>query len=89
MLHLVIGVIAGAVTGNIPGRVAANLDIGIFGNSITGALGGLIGQRMIGALALGGGGADLYSLAASVIAGAFGGGVMMGLAAVVRNRISK
>lgn len=89
MLHLVIGVIAGMVAGNLPGRVVTDLDIGLFGNCITGALGGLIGQRVIGALALGGGGGDLYSLAASVITGAFGGGVMMGLAAVVRNRITK
>jgi uncharacterized membrane protein YeaQ/YmgE (transglycosylase-associated protein family) len=89
MLHLVIGVIAGAITGNIPGRVATDLDMGIFGNSITGALGGLIAQRVIAALVLGGGGTDLYSLAASIITGAFGGGVMMGLAGVVRNRISK
>lgn len=89
MLHLVIGVIAGAITGNIPGRVATDLDIGILGNSITGALGGLIGQRMIGALALGAGGPDLYSLAAAVITGAFGGGVLAALAGMVRTRLPK
>jgi uncharacterized membrane protein YeaQ/YmgE (transglycosylase-associated protein family) len=89
MLHLVIGVIAGMVAGNLPGRVATELDMGLFGNSITGALGGLIGQRVIGAVALGGSGGDLYSLAASVVTGAFGGGVMMALAGVVRNRITK
>lgn len=86
MLHLVIAVIAGAVAGNLPSRLSSRLDIGWYGNSITGALGGLIGQRLIGAGWLDLDAGNLASLTAAVLTGAAGGGVLSGLAGLVRNR---
>lgn len=89
MLHLVIGVIAGAIAGNLPGRVSTGFDLGWYGNSITGALGGLIGQRLIGAGMLDLGNGDLASLATAVLTGAAGGGIIAALAGLTRGGISR
>jgi hypothetical protein len=76
-MEWLLGAVGGLIGGNAAG--AAKNSLGVGGNSVTGALGGLLGGGLAGNL-LGGGGSDIAHLA-----GQLGGGGIVGavLTAVV------
>ena len=80
ILSIVIQLIAGAVGGNVTGKVLKELDLGPVGNSIAGIVGGGIGGQAFGLLGFGSGGGgsmDIGSLLGSVVLGGAGGGMLL------------
>ncbi len=93
MIPILINLIAGAVGGNLVGRVFKEIDLGIIGNSIAGILGGGIGGQLLAmfGLALGAEEAsmDLQSILGYVATGATGGGVLMAIVGFVKKSLTK
>ena len=77
ILGYIIELIAGAVGGNVTGGLAKNLSMGRAGDSIAGAIGGLVLSQIIGHL--GGGGAEMAATAdAATVTGGFDIGALVG-----------
>ena len=100
MEQLIISLLSGAVGGNVVGAVLKNLNLGVLGNSIAGIVGGAGGSWLLGMLGQGtvdaaagaaeaAGGLDIGSIISSVASGGVGGGVLMVIAGVVKNMMSK
>ena len=80
IFSLVIQLIAGAVGGNVAGKLLKEVDLGPVGNSIAGIVGGGIGGQALGLLGFGSGGGgsmDLGWLLGSVVSGGVGGGMLL------------
>lgn len=101
MEQLVIGLVSGAVGGNIVGGVAKNRSLGTLGNTIAGIVGGGVGAQLLtmlgaanltdamGAAANMSPRLDIGSIVGSVGSGGVGGGVIMALVGVVKNMMAK
>ncbi|MGO4914325.1 hypothetical protein [Pseudogemmobacter sp. W21_MBD1_M6] len=95
MEQLLIGLVSGAVGGNVAGGILKNLNLGLLGNSIAGLVGGGLGSQLIGMMGAGGamadagGGMDMASIISQVAAGGVGGGVIMAIVGVVKNMMAK
>lgn len=96
--ELIIGLLSGAAGGNIVGKLASNLNLGLLGNSLAGIVGGGAGAAILGQLgmdpgALAGGaeaaGLDLGSIISSVAGGGVGGGALMAIIGVVKGMMAK
>ncbi len=93
-LPLIIQLVAGALGGNVAGKLLKNLSLGTLGNSISGILGGAVGGQLLGMLGLGvdsasGGALDLSSILGSVAGGGVGGGLIMAIIGLVKKAMSK
>lgn len=98
LLPIIIQLLAGGAGGNVVGQLAKNLSMGTTGNSIAGAVGGLVlswvaGQvpgldALVGGMAAGGG-ADIGALAGQGVAGLVGGGALTAIAGFVKNNMLK
>jgi uncharacterized membrane protein YeaQ/YmgE (transglycosylase-associated protein family) len=93
MGQLLISLLSGIVGGNIAGGLLRTYNMGVLVNSLAGIIGGGIGGKLLamagpGALATGGG-MGLGAILPQMAAGAFGGGVLLTIVAVVRNMMSK
>ncbi|MEL6607944.1 MAG: hypothetical protein AAFO58_03880 [Pseudomonadota bacterium] len=91
-MELLIGLISGAVGGNVAGAAIKKLDQGTLINSISGIVGGGLGGTllsMVGAGGLAGGGMDLMGIVGQVASGGVGGGVVLAIVGVVRSMIAK
>jgi len=80
IVSIVVQLIAGAVGGNVAGKLLKELDLGPVGNSIAGIVGGGIGGQALGLLGFGAGGGgsmDIGSLLGSVVSGGVGGGMLL------------
>jgi hypothetical protein len=96
IVGLIIQLIAGAVGGNVAGKANAKFDMGGAGNSITGAIGGVIlGQiieRVTGgavpadAAAAATQGLDIAGIISSLIGGGAGGAVLSAIVGMLKNR---
>jgi len=96
IVGLIIQLIAGAVGGNVAGRANGKFDLGSAGNSIVGALGGLVlGQiveRMTGGAvtadqaAAATQGLDLAGILSSLIGGGAGGAILSAIVGAIKNR---
>jgi uncharacterized membrane protein YeaQ/YmgE (transglycosylase-associated protein family) len=67
IVNLIIQLIAGAAGGNLAGSLLKQYNLGTFGNSIAGIVGGGLGGQLLGMLVGGGasgGGMDIGSLVA-------------------------
>jgi uncharacterized membrane protein YeaQ/YmgE (transglycosylase-associated protein family) len=87
ILSMVIQLIAGAVGGNVAGKLLKELDLGPAGNSIAGIVGGGIGGQALRLLGLGVGGSgsmDIGSLLGSVVSGGVGGGMLLTIIFFIR-----
>lgn len=91
LLSIIIGLVSGAVGGNLTGRFAKNLDLGTIGNSIAGILGGGLGSQILGLLGVEAptGGVDLGSIIGSIASGGVGGGVLMAIVGLVKKALTK
>jgi hypothetical protein len=97
IINLIIQLVAGAGGSSILANAASRLNLGPLGNLITGALGGIGGGNLLGALLHGGGAAaanaatggfDLGSLVTQLIGGGVGGPIVTAIVAMIRNAMS-
>ncbi len=95
---LIIQLIAGAVGGNVAGKVLKKYDLGTLGNSIAGIIGGGIGGQILSAVLGGagmpdaaatGGGLDIASIVGDVAGGGVGGAVLMIIVGLIRKAMAK
>lgn len=86
----IIGLVAGAVGGNVPGMANKNMDMGVLVNSLAGVAGGGIGSIATGAMGLGGdGGFNIESIITEVAGGGVGGAVLIAVVGLVKNAMNK
>ncbi|MBL4757113.1 MAG: hypothetical protein JKY32_05590 [Rhizobiales bacterium] len=91
-MELIIQLIAGAVGGNVAGRLLRQFDLGTLGNSVAGILGGGIGGQLISQftnLSAGGGGMDIGAIVGQIASGGVGGGVLLVIVGLVRKMMSR
>lgn len=91
-LPLIIQLVAGALGGNVAGKLLKNLSLGTVGNSIVGILGGGLGGQLLSMLGMGaaaGGGMDISGILGSIAGGGVGGGVLMAIIGVIKSALSK
>ncbi|WP_299046985.1 hypothetical protein [uncultured Tateyamaria sp.] len=89
-MELIIGLLSGAVGGNVAGSLLKNLNQGVLINSLSGIVGGGLGGTvlsMIGAHA--GGGMDLAGILSQVLGGGIGGGAVLAIVGLLRKQLGK
>ena len=89
IVALLISLLSGAVGGNVVGRLAQKLDLGVAGNSIAGILGGGIGGQILShrgmpATTPAGFAGDLTIVIGQIAAGSLGGGVIMAIISAIK-----
>ena len=93
IIALIIHLICGALGGNIAGQLFKNIDLGVFGDSITGILGGYIGGQTLNALGLFSGAPDgaldLASIIGNIASSGVGGGILMAIIGLIKARLTK
>ncbi len=96
-MELLIGLLSGAVGGNVAGKALKTFDQGTLINSIAGIVGGGLGSTVLGMLgapdlagaAGSAGGLDLGSIIGQIAGGGVGGGVVLAIVSVVRKAMAK
>ncbi|ODT49605.1 hypothetical protein [Devosia sp. 63-57] len=102
IVPLLVQLVAGGAGGNVIGQLVKSLNLGTAGNSIVGAIGGLIGtwlasqipglDSLVGAAAGAAGttgGIDLGALAGQGVTGLAGGGVLTAIAGLIKSAMAK
>lgn len=95
MLSTIIGLISGAVGGNVAGSLLKGSSLGTLWNSVAGIAGGGIGSSIIGMLspsvgaAAASGSMDPMSILSSVGGGLVGGGVVMSVIGFIKKAMAK
>jgi len=101
IVGLVIEIIAGAVGGNAAGAAAKKYSLGTTGNSIVGAVGGVILGQILAAMGIGepgmaaaegapaAGGLDVGAIITQVVGGGVGGGALTVIAGLVKSMMQK
>lgn len=92
ILPLIIQLLTGAAGGNVIGKLAKKLDLGVVGNSIAGIVGGGLGGQLLGMLGIGAGpsGAlDVSAIIGSIASGGVGGGVVMAIVGLIKSVLAK
>ena len=91
-MELIIGMLSGAVGGNLAGGVLKKFNLGLLGNSIVGILGGGLGGQllsMVGAGGMAGGGMDVAGIIGQIASGGVGGGALLAIIGVIRQALGK
>lgn len=83
-MEIIVGLLSGAVGGNLAGALLKKFSMGTLWNSVIGILGGGLGAQILGMLGL-----DLSGIIGSVAGGTVGGGALMAIIGVIKNAISK
>jgi hypothetical protein len=100
LIGFIIQIIAGAVGGNAAGAGVKKYSLGTAGNSIVGAVGGLILTQVLAAMGIGApgmaaegapaaGGFDIGALITQVVGGGAGGAVLTLIAGAIKNMMAK
>ena len=101
IIGFIIQIIAGALGGNAAGAGVKKYSLGTAGNSIAGAVGGLILGQILAAIGIGepgmataegapaAGGMDVGALIAQVVGGGAGGAVLTLIIGVIKNMMGK
>lgn len=103
IVGIIIQLIVGAVGGNAAGSAAKNYSLGTTGNSIAGAIGGVILTQILAAMGIGSpdmavadpaaaapaGGLDIGTLITQLIGSGAGGAILTLIAGVIRNMTQK
>jgi hypothetical protein len=91
----IISLLAGAVGGNVFGKLFPKLSLGQVGNSLSGIVGGGAGQALLSALDLGGlgnvaaNGVNVTAVLGSVLGGGVGGGLIMVIVGFLKTVLTK
>jgi hypothetical protein len=98
IIGFIIEIIAGAIGGNAAGAGVKKYSLGTAGNSIAGAVGGLILGQVLAAMGIGepgmvtaegaapaAGGLDVGALISQVVGGGVGGAILTVIAGVIKN----
>ena len=89
IINLIIQLIAGAVGGNAAAASMENVNLGTAGNTIAGALGGVGGGQILGALvpalAAAAGGVDWKVVVGQLVGGSVGGAILTVIASMIKN----
>ncbi len=90
-MEWIISLIAGAIGGNVAGKVLKNYSMGTLWNSVVGILGGGLGSYLLGLVGLdiGAGEMDLMGIVGTLVEGGVGGGVLMVIIGVIKKAMSK
>ena len=96
IIGLIIQIVIGAIGGNMAGRASQKFDLGAAGNSIAGAIGGVILGQVVARVT---GGAvtaeqaaavaaqfDIAGLLTNVIGGGAGGAILTAIVGAIKNR---
>lgn len=96
IVGLIVQLIAGAVGGNLAGKANAKFDMGGAGNSIVGAIGGVVLGQIVERLTGGAvtadqaaaatQGMDIAGIISSLVGGGAGGAVLSGIVGALKNR---
>ncbi|MDH3263511.1 MAG: hypothetical protein OEM24_05895 [Paracoccaceae bacterium] len=91
MEQLIIGLISGAVGGNVAGAGLKNFSLGPLLNSVVGAVGGAGGGQILSMLggADAAAGLDLGAIIGQVAGGGIGGAVLTAVAGFIKNAMAK
>lgn len=102
IVPILVQLLAGGAGGNVIGQLAKQLNLGTTGNSIVGAIGGLVGtwlatlipglDTLVGAAANAAGtagGLDLGALAGQGVTGLIGGGLLTAIAGIIKSAMAK
>ncbi|KRA97236.1 DNA methyltransferase [Devosia sp. Root685] len=98
LVPILVQLIGGGAGGNVIGQLAKNLSLGTSGNTIVGAIGGLVVTWLAGRIpgldtlvgaAAGTGGLDLGALAGQGATGLVGGGVLTAIVGIVKSAMAK
>jgi hypothetical protein len=101
VIGFIIEIIAGAIGGNAAGAAAKKYSLGTAGNSIAGALGGLVLGQILAAMGIGepgmatvegapaAGGMDIGALVSQLIGGGAGGAILTLIIGVIKNMMQK
>jgi hypothetical protein len=101
IIGIIIQLVAGAIGGNAAGAGVKKYSLGTAGNSIAGAVGGLILAQVLAALGIGepgmataegapaAGGLDIAALISQVVGGGVGGAALTLIAGVIKNMMGK
>jgi hypothetical protein len=94
IVNLIIQIVAGAIGGNAVGASTSRASLGTAGNTIAGAIGGIGGGWLLGAIvpmlqAAEGGGVDITSIIGQLVGGGVGGAVLTAILAAIRSSMTK
>jgi hypothetical protein len=101
IIGFIIQIIAGALGGNAAGAGVKKYSLGTAGNSIAGAVGGLVLGQILAAIGIGepgmataegapaAGGMDVGALIAQVVGGGAGGAILTLIIGVIKNMMGK
>ena len=99
IVPLLVQLIAGGAGGNVIGQLVKSLNLGRTGNSIVGAIGGLVGtwlasmvpglDSLVGTSAAAAGGLDLGALAGQGATSLVGGGLLTAIAGIIKSSMAK
>jgi uncharacterized membrane protein YeaQ/YmgE (transglycosylase-associated protein family) len=105
LLNLIIGLASGAVGGNIAGAAAPDKSLGTLGNTVSGILGGGLGNFLLQAAGIlsqvaaathtpeaagsAAGGFDLAHILGTIGGGGVGGAVLTLIAGLIKNALDK
>jgi hypothetical protein len=89
LLNLIIQIVSGAIGGNVAGTSGKNIDLGLLGNTLTGAVGGGVGGQILSALVpmlANSATADIGSLIGQAAGGGVAGAVLTAIIGAIKNR---
>lgn len=102
IIPLLVQLVAGGAGGNAIGQIVKNLSLGTAGNSIAGAIGGVLTtwlasqipglDGLVGAAvgaATSGGGLDIGALAGQGVSGLAGGGILTAIVGAIKSAMAK
>ena len=98
IVPILVQLIAGGAGGNVIGQIVKSLNLGPAGNTIVGAIGGVVGTWLAGRIpgldslvgaAAGTGGLDMGALAGQGAAGLVSGGVLTAIAGLIKSSMAK
>lgn len=101
ILNLIITLVSGVVGGNVAGAAMPDKSLGAIGNSITGLLGGGVGELVLRLLGIAATTAatgdatgsaahlDFASILSSIIAGGAGGGALTAIVGIIKDALAK
>jgi len=86
IVNIILQLIAGAVGGNAVGKTNENLSLGMGGNTVAGAVGGVAGGSLLTALIpmlSGAGGIDIGQLAGQLVGGGVSGAIVTAVVGLI------